>query len=104
MLHRTRTIHIESGSDLDRALDESLETPVEIEKDGVRYRLTRVDPSASHDDVVLADEDDIWAGYDPERMREALRRSAGAFRGIDGDQLKADILEQREQDSSGRPA
>jgi hypothetical protein len=30
--------------------------------------------------------------------------SAGALRGIDAEQLKADLAAAREQDSSGRPA
>jgi hypothetical protein len=47
---------------------------------------------------------DIWANYDPDAMIAALRKSAGAFADIDTEQLKADIREQRDQDSSGRPA
>ena len=39
----------------------------------------------------------------PEEVREALRKSAGALRGVDIDQLKADLRIQRQQDSSGRP-
>ena len=31
-----RIIHVEPGSDLDRQLDEALDLPVEVEKDGVR--------------------------------------------------------------------
>ena len=47
---------------------------------------------------------DIWADYDPKCVRAALAASAGAFRGIDGEQLEGDIAAAREQDSSGRPA
>src|SRR5581483_5934427 len=47
---------------------------------------------------------DIWAGYSPERVRAGLRRSAGAFRGLDREAFLADVKEQREQESTGRPA
>jgi hypothetical protein len=47
---------------------------------------------------------DIWAGYDPGRVRDALKRSAGALSGVDREKLVADIHAQRGQDSRGRPA
>lgn len=53
---------------------------------------------------LLADPDNIWAGYDPQRVAEALKASAGALRGVDVDELLADLKEQRIQDSNGRPA
>ncbi len=46
---------------------------------------------------------DIWAGYDSERARRALRRSAGALVGVDRKALLADIHAGREQNSPGRP-
>jgi hypothetical protein len=47
---------------------------------------------------------DIWANYDPEKVREGLRKSAGALKGVDIAALKRDIRDQRGQDSKGRPA
>ena len=47
---------------------------------------------------------DIWAGYDPAQVRDALKRSAGALAEIDGEALARDIKQQRGQDSKGRPA
>jgi excisionase family DNA binding protein len=47
---------------------------------------------------------DIWADYDPQRVRAALAASAGALRGVDIEQLQDDLADAREQDSSGRPA
>ena len=47
---------------------------------------------------------DIWAGYNPERVRQALRKSAGALADVDREELLADLREQREQNSRGRPA
>lgn len=42
MVSVPRVIHVEPGSELDRLLDDAVELPVEVEKDGVRYRLDRV--------------------------------------------------------------
>jgi hypothetical protein len=46
---------------------------------------------------------DIWANYDPERVLEALDQATGIFDGVDIEQLLADLREQRDQDSHGRP-
>lgn len=46
----------------------------------------------------------IWAQYDPERVRQALRKSAGALAGVDRRTLSADIHAARKQSSHGRPA
>lgn len=53
---------------------------------------------------VLADPNDIWAGYDPERARAALNASHGIFAGIDTEKLKRDIKEARGQKERRRPA
>jgi hypothetical protein len=45
---------------------------------------------------------DPWVGYDPKRVKEALRQSAGALRGVDREGLLRDIHLAREQDSRGR--
>jgi len=81
---------IAEDSELARFLDEIDKWPVILEKDGELYRLTK--------------ETDIWAGYDPERARQALRKSAGALRDVDRTELLLEIHAAREQDSQGRPA
>jgi hypothetical protein len=40
---------------------------------------------------------DIWANYDPEKVRQGLRKSAGALKGVDHEALKKDIHSQRSQ-------
>jgi hypothetical protein len=87
-----RTIEVEPGGELDRLLDEANGARLILVKDGVRYRLAREDA-----------EPDIWANYDPERVRQVLRETAGAWKDIDTEALKADIKAQRGQDSHGRP-
>lgn len=51
----------------------------------------------------VRDKGGIWAGYDPGKVREALRESAGAFAGIDADAFIAEIHAARGQASRGRP-
>jgi hypothetical protein len=47
---------------------------------------------------------DIWADYDPEKVKQGLQSSAGALKGVDHEALKKDIHSQRHQESNGRPA
>jgi hypothetical protein len=67
--------------------------PVLVERHGRLYRVAS-EPTTRPD---------IWANYDPERVLEVLRRSAGALTGVDRDELLADIHAARQQDSRGRP-
>lgn len=46
---------------------------------------------------------DIWGTYDPQKVKAGLRKSAGALKGVDREQLLADLREGREQDLNGRP-
>ena len=66
-----------------------------VEKEGVLFRLEAEN---------APEKPDIWADYDPEKVREGLRKSAGALKGVDIEELKRDIRDQRGQDSKGRPA
>jgi hypothetical protein len=90
--------HVTPDSELWTLLDQSEATSVLIEKDGNLYRLMPVD------DGQTTAEDDPWARYDPEKVKQALRASAGALNGVDTEQLLTDIHEARTQDSAGRPA
>lgn len=51
----------------------------------------------------LADPNDIWAGYDPTAVKQALAESAGVLKDLDKEALLADLAAQRVQDSRGRP-
>jgi hypothetical protein len=84
------TIQIDPTSELAQALADADE-PVVLKSNGVRYR-------------VLREEDALFAGYDPSRVRDALRESAGALEGVDVTALKRALRAQRAQDSQGRPA
>src|SRR6266851_8738994 len=66
-----------------------------VEKDGRLYRLEPVEINA-------AEPEDIWANYDPEKVRAGLKAAAGALDGMDPDEVIADIYKAREEGS--RPA
>jgi hypothetical protein len=91
MTAEPRIIHVAPGGELAEIVDLSEETPVVLERNGRRFRLVR---EAAPDPL---------AGYDPERTLRAFERAAGILKGIDAEALKAEIREQRQQDSIGRP-
>src|SRR5207244_1591576 len=82
-----KTFHVNPGSELDRLLAEADAAPLVLEKGGVRYhvQVTRADAPAASNTLTVADEDDIWAGYDPERVRAALRATAGSWGDLDAE-------------------
>jgi hypothetical protein len=84
------TITIDPDSELGRALAAVDDAWIVLERGGARFRVTR-------------DVDELWAHYDPQRVRRALRQSAGALAGVDVAMLKRELREQRSQDSPGRP-
>jgi hypothetical protein len=92
MAHGLKTIKVAPGSELAKLLEEARGGDLLLEKDGHVYRLNR------------EEKEDIWAGYDPEKVREALRKSAGALAGVDTHSLLAEIHAARKQASHGRPA
>ena len=55
-------------------------------------------------DPIHRNEDDLWLGYDPIEVKEALRQATGILAGVDTAKLKKEIRQGREQDSSGRPS
>jgi hypothetical protein len=80
-------IKVAPDSELGRLLDAASLAPVVLEKDGVRYRVGRLDA------------DDPSAGYDPEAVRAAIRLSAGVLKPADAEALKAGIYRAREEGS-----
>jgi hypothetical protein len=100
MLAEPYRFRIEPDSDLARFLEEAGETPVLLEKNGKVFRLIA---ERAHS-AIAEPAENIWEGYDPDKAKAALRKSAGALHGVDRDELLADIHAAREQDSHGRPA
>ena len=91
MATETKVINVAPESELGRFLEEIGEAPVVLEKDGERYVLARED---AHD---------IWADYNPEKVRQALLQSAGALADIDRKSLLSDIHAARAQHDRGHP-
>ncbi len=93
MCHATRTIHVSPGSEFTRLLASLDDSPVELERDGVRYRLDRVDaPSAGPG---LSDEQIA-------RSIAGILKAAGAWDDIDAEAFKAYIRERRR--TANRPS
>ena len=87
MVHAAKVIHVEPGSELDRVLEAAGDTPVELERGGVRYRLSQVGAPRS---------EQLWKDYDPERAAESIRKAAGGWKdNIDAEAFKAYIYERR---------
>jgi hypothetical protein len=78
------TITVDPDSELGRALDDTDGSPVVLERNGVRFRVTR-------------DPDDPWAGYDPEKVRAGLRKFAGMLTPEEGERIKETIYRGREE-------
>ncbi len=79
-----KKIIVNPNSEVARLLDEAADQPLLLEKDGVRYTVNR-------------EEADIWAGYDPEAVRQAIRTTSGALTRHEAEQLKALIYRAREE-------
>ena len=75
---------IDPDSELGRALGESDGTPVVLERNGTRFRVTR-------------EPDDSWANYDPEKVRAGLRKFAGMLTPEEGERIKETIYRGREE-------
>lgn len=82
-----KIIKVTPESNLDDVLEAAASEPVVLDKDGMRFRVSR--------------EDDIWEPPDPKRVREVLKATAGSWSEIDADQLIAELYEERE--SGSRP-
>jgi hypothetical protein len=90
MVAERKPIHVTTESDLIHLLDDAAEEPVLLERDGIVYRLARADEVA-----------DIWADYDPERVRATIRRMAGSISEEEAERIKA--LIRRGRDEGTRP-
>jgi hypothetical protein len=83
-----KKIEVNPNSEVARLLDEAAERPLLLEKDGVRYLLER-------------EEKDLLAAYDPEAIREGIRKATGSWKDIDAEAFKGYIRERRR--ASSRP-
>jgi hypothetical protein len=59
-----------------------------IERKGVLYRV----------ELAASTRQDIWANYDADRAKEALKATAGALKGVDLEEIKRDLRAARGHD------
>lgn len=82
-----KRITVSPGSELAALLEEAADTPLLLEKDGRLYRLS------------VEEQENIWADYDPDAVREAVSHTAGSWSDIDSDDLIAALYRAREEGS-----
>jgi PHD/YefM family antitoxin component YafN of YafNO toxin-antitoxin module len=90
MMNKERYIDITHTPELLRLAEQVRETNQPTVLSRNNEPIAVVTPVGGHGD-------DIWASYDPERAKAALQASAGALKGVDRDELLADIHDQRGQ-------
>jgi hypothetical protein len=90
MARELKRIKVTPGSEVAKLLDEAATAPLLLEKDGELYRLDRTE------------EEDLWAGYDPTAVDEAITAAAGKWADLDADALIAAVYRARAEGS--RPA
>jgi hypothetical protein len=83
-----KTIPVTAETDWPKLLDDAAREPVILERNGTRFRLSR--------------EDDLFADYDPERVRDGLRRFAGTITPEEAERLRKIVSRGREEGT--RPA
>jgi hypothetical protein len=88
MVATHKTVKVTPESTVEELLAGADDGPIWLETNGALYRLSRE-----------SSEDNIWAGYDPERARQVLDDVAGIFRDIDVDRWIAQVYEAREKGS-----
>ena len=86
-----RIVSVRPNSELDQLLESIRDEPVQLERAGFTYRLTK-------------ESEDLFAHHDVERARRALDRAFGSLKGVDVPALLKELRLEREQDSEGRPA
>ncbi len=109
MVAETKTIEVAPGSELDRVLDEAGGKPLVLVKDGVRYRLTPEDASASspapEPELAGSPRDsrcrDPWANYDPDKLWEGVQAAAGSITEEQAEEMIANIYRWREEGTRG---
>lgn len=92
MAGEPRRIKVRPGSEFERLIAEVGATPVVLDNDGELYLLNRLE----------REPEDIFQGYNPELIKEAIATTAGSWADLDIDAIVADIYRAREEGS--RPA
>ncbi|SRR5579884_635347 len=102
MSEYAKPIDVGASSELRQLVERVRQTrqPVPLTQNGEVVAVVEPAPTATGP---APGTEDIFAGYDPQKVLAGLRASAGALVGTDRDELLADIHAQRGQNSQGRP-
>ena len=84
-----KRIRIAADSELGRLLERATLAPLVFESNGDLYRINRVE----------REHEDIWAGYDPKKVREVIKQTAGAWADLDAEALIERVYRAREEGS-----
>lgn len=90
MAAEPKRIRVNADTKLEPILEEARKSTVLLEKDGITYRLNAETLN------------DIWSGYDPERVRAAVAATAGSWADADADTLLSNLYRARMEGT--RPA
>lgn len=93
MATRLETMKVTDDNAVGPLLADANDGPLLLEKNGIVYRLSRVD------EVEDVDEVDDWPEPDPERIEQMLDKVSGSWADIDADALIAELYEARERGS-----
>jgi hypothetical protein len=87
MVATSKTVKVTPESIVNELLADADKGPVMLERDGVRYQLSRETTKT-----------DIWAGWepDPEGVRQMLDEVAGSWSDLDIDVIIEELYEERE--------
>ncbi|MBI4318070.1 MAG: hypothetical protein HY675_06240 [Chloroflexi bacterium] len=85
-----RRVKVTQGSEIAKLLDVARAAPLLIEKDDESYRL-----------ILEVAAEDVWADYDPKKVREALASYACTWKDVDLEAVKTLICHAREEQNSG---
>ena len=89
MAAEPKRISVPANSELGRLLEEATLATLVLESNGALYRINRME----------REHEDIWAGYDPKKVRETIKKTAGAWADLDAKDMIEGVYRAREDGS-----
>lgn len=84
-------IPIEPDSEVDRFSMQAAEQDIVTTTHGMWFRIQRIP------------DEDFHPNDNPERFRQSIPDTSGILKGLDVEELRSEILEERTQNNTGRP-
>lgn len=86
MITEPKRIRVDPDSEIARILDEAKENPIILESNGDTFRLSY-------------EKSEELPVFDPEKIKDAIARTAGSWADLDTDKMIAELYRAREQGS-----